>query len=125
MERATHTITIQCRCLQVTASGYYAWRRRPESQRTRDDRRLTVLVRASFDASRQRYGSPRIHEDLREQHEAISRKRGQATPVDSQTGFLLHPRGLCERVFQRLTGQFGRRFETGQHAENPRGRLRY
>ena len=29
-----------------------------------DDRRLTVLVRASFDASRQRYGSPRIHEDL-------------------------------------------------------------
>jgi len=36
---------------------------------------LTVLVRASFDARRQRYGTPRIHEDLREQHEAISRKR--------------------------------------------------
>jgi putative transposase len=75
VERASHTITILCRCLQVTPSGYYAWRRRPESQRTRDDRRLTVLVRASFDASRQRYGSPRIHKDLREQHEAISRKR--------------------------------------------------
>jgi putative transposase len=75
VERASHTITILCRCLQVTPSGYYAWRRRPESQRSRDDRRLTVLVRASFDASRQRYGSPRIHEDLREQDEAISRKR--------------------------------------------------
>ena len=75
VERASHTITILCRCLQVTPSGYYAWRRRPESRRTRDDRRLTVLVRASFDASRQRYGSPRIHEDLREQHEAVSRKR--------------------------------------------------
>jgi putative transposase len=75
VERASHTITILCRCLQVTPSGYYAWRRRPESRRTRDDRRLTVLVRASFDASRQRYGSPRIHEDLRDQHEAISRKR--------------------------------------------------
>jgi transposase InsO family protein len=61
--------------LQVTPSGYYAWRHRPESQRTRDDRRLTVLVRASFDASRQRYGSPRIHEDLRDQQEAVSRKR--------------------------------------------------
>ena len=69
-EHDADTITILCRCLQVTPSGYYAWRRRPESQRTRDDRRLTVLVRASFDASRQRYGSPRIHEDLREQHEA-------------------------------------------------------
>jgi len=75
VERASHTITILCRCLQVTPSGYYAWRGRPESQRTRDDRRLTVLVRASFEASRQRYGSPRIHEDLREQDEAISRKR--------------------------------------------------
>jgi putative transposase len=75
VERASHTIIILCRCLQVTPSGYYAWRRRPESQRTRDDRRLTVLVRASFDASRQRYGSPRIHEDLRDQHEAVSRKR--------------------------------------------------
>ena len=75
VEKASHTITILCRCLQVTPSGYYAWRRRPESQRTRDDRRLTVLVRASFDASRQRYGSPRIHEDLRAQQEAVSRKR--------------------------------------------------
>ena len=34
-----------------------------------------MLVRASFDASRQRYGSPRIHADLREQREAVSRKR--------------------------------------------------
>src|SRR4051812_40057314 len=75
VERASHTITILCRCLQVTASGYYAWRQRPESQRTREDRRLTVLVRAAFAASRQRYGSPRIHEDLRELDEAVSRKR--------------------------------------------------
>ena len=75
VERASHTITILCRCLQVTPSGYYAWRRRPESQRTRADRRLTVLVRASFDASRRRYGSPRIHEDLRTQQETVSRKR--------------------------------------------------
>ena len=75
VERASHTITILCRCLQVTPSGYYAWRGRPESQRTRDDRRLTVMVRASFEASRQRYGSPRIHEDLREQDEAISLNR--------------------------------------------------
>jgi putative transposase len=32
-------------------------------------------VRASFDASKQRYGSPRIHEDLIEQQERVSRKR--------------------------------------------------
>jgi transposase InsO family protein len=36
---------------------------------------LKVLVQASFAASKQRYGSPRIHEDLIEQHEQVSRKR--------------------------------------------------
>ena len=40
-----------------------------------EDRRLTVLVRASFEASKQRYGSPRVHEDLLEQEEHVSRKR--------------------------------------------------
>lgn len=75
VEKARHTITILCRCLAVTRSGFYAWHRRPESTRSRDDRRLKVLVRASFDESKQRYGSPRIHEDLIEQQEQVSRKR--------------------------------------------------
>jgi transposase InsO family protein len=75
VEKATHAVTILCRCLEVTRSGFYAWYRRPESPRSRDDRRLTVLVQASFDESKQRYGSPRIHEDLIERHEQVSRKR--------------------------------------------------
>jgi putative transposase len=64
-----------CRALAVTRSGFYAWCRRPESAHTQRDRRLKVLVRASFDASKQRYGSPRIHRDLEEQDEPVSRKR--------------------------------------------------
>lgn len=64
-----------CRCLRVTRSGFYAWCERPESARARENRRLGVLVRASFDGSRQRYGSPRIHADLQEQGERVSRKR--------------------------------------------------
>ena len=74
-KKAEHTVTILCRCLRVTRSGFYAWQRRPESTHTRDDRRLTVLVRASFEESKQRYGSPRIHADLIEQDQHISRKR--------------------------------------------------
>ena len=70
-----HTVTILCRCLDVTPSGFYAWCRRPESAHARDDRRLKVLVRASFEESKQRYGSPRVHEDLIEQQERVSRKR--------------------------------------------------
>jgi len=59
----------------VTRSGFYAWQRRPESTHARDDRRLKVLVRVSFEESKHRYGSPRVHEDLLEQHEHVSRKR--------------------------------------------------
>jgi transposase InsO family protein len=64
-----------CRALDVASSGFYAWCRRPESPHAQRDRRLRVLVRASFDESKHRYGSPRIHEDLLEQHIRVSRKR--------------------------------------------------
>jgi putative transposase len=64
-----------CQVLGASASGYYAWCRRSESAHAQRDRQLRVLVRASFDASRQRYGSPRIHEDLLEQEVRVSRKR--------------------------------------------------
>ena len=74
-KKAEHTVSMLCRCLRVTRSGFYAWQRRPESTHARDDRRLKVLVRASFEESKHRYGSPRVHEDLREQHEHVSRKR--------------------------------------------------
>lgn len=74
-EKVHHTLSLLCRCLRVTRSGFYAWQQRPESARTQRDRQLKVLVRASFEASDHRYGSPRIHEDLREQGERVSRKR--------------------------------------------------
>jgi len=74
-EKASHSLMILCRCLRVTRSGFYAWQRRPESVHTKRDRHLKVLVRASFDASKHRYGSPRIYKDLRKQDERVSRKR--------------------------------------------------
>jgi transposase InsO family protein len=74
-EKASYPLAKLCRWLGVTRSGFYAWRQRPESPHAREDRRLKVLVRASFAASKQRYGSPRIHQDLLEQQEHVSRKR--------------------------------------------------
>ena len=61
--------------MHVSTSGFYASRSRPESAHSQTDRRLRVLVQASFDESKQRYGSPRVHEDLLEQDEHVSRKR--------------------------------------------------
>ena len=74
--KAHHSLTLLCRCLRVTRSGFYAWQQRPESARATRDRQLKVLVRASFAVSKGRYGSPRIHRDLLEDHqERVSRKR--------------------------------------------------
>lgn len=74
-EKADFPIRTLCQVLQVSPSGYYAARNRPESAHARDDRRLRVLVRASFEASRQRYGSPRVHADLIEQKISVAQKR--------------------------------------------------
>ena len=60
--------------LGISASGYYAWCRRSASAHAYRDQQLRVLVRVSFEASKQRYGSPRIYEDLREQAVLVSRK---------------------------------------------------
>ena len=74
-KKAEHTVTMLCRCMHVTRSGFYAWRRRPVSAHGQEDARLRVKVRAFFAASNRRYGSPRIHEDLREDGHRVSRKR--------------------------------------------------
>ena len=74
-EKACFRISQLCRALDVAPSGFYAWSRRPESAHAQRDRRLRVLVRTSFEASHQRYGSPRVHEDLLEQGIRVSRKR--------------------------------------------------
>jgi putative transposase len=93
--KAEHTVSILCRCMDVARSGFYAWCRRPESTRAREDRRLKVLVHASFTESRRRYGSPRIHEDLIAQHEPVSRKRVIR---------LMQEEGLVARPKRRSTG---------------------
>ena len=74
-EKAHHSLAVLCRCLRVTRSGFHAWQTRPESAHAKRDTQLKVLVRTSFEASKGRYGSPRIHKDLQEQQEAVSRKR--------------------------------------------------
>ena len=54
-----------CKLLEVSRSGFYAWLRRGESRRSRENRRLTALIRQEHEKSRQTYGSPRIHAALK------------------------------------------------------------
>jgi putative transposase len=74
VEKAHYPVTLLCRVLQVARSGFYAWLSRGESARARWDRELLPLIQESFEASRQTYGSPRVHEDLRAQGVPCSRR---------------------------------------------------
>jgi len=64
-----------CRVLDVSASGYYAWRKREPSQHARSDAELVEQVKKTFRAKRGRYGSPRVHAELRAQGVHCARKR--------------------------------------------------
>ena len=75
VEKAHHAVRRLCRVLAVTPSGYYAWVHRRPSQRQRDNHRLQVRIRAIHAASRGTYGSPRVHEQLRQEGCPAGRER--------------------------------------------------
>jgi putative transposase len=62
--RDLYPIRLMCRLLDVAASGYYAWRRRPEPQRVQRNRELLEKIRSIHAASKGVYGSPRVHAEL-------------------------------------------------------------
>lgn len=64
-ERANHTVTILCRVLEVSASGYYKWRKGELTPSQKRRARLLERILEIFEESRQTYGSPRVYEQLR------------------------------------------------------------
>jgi putative transposase len=75
VHRATHRVSVLCRVLGVSTSGYYAWVVRPASNRARADANLMARVRAIHERSRGTYGVPRVHAELVADKIAIGRKR--------------------------------------------------
>jgi len=64
-EKANYPLTVLCRVLKVSRSGYYAFEKRGPSKRESSDRELTVQIQEVHQKSRQTYGSPRVHRELR------------------------------------------------------------
>jgi transposase InsO family protein len=74
-EKATYPVDILCAVLGVSRSGYYAWKKRPPSARSKSDARLAVEIAATHERSRKRYGSPRVHRALRRRGLRVGKKR--------------------------------------------------
>jgi putative transposase len=74
-EKAAFPVTVLCRTLAVSRAGFYAAQARPPAARARADNRLAVEIVAIHGESRQRYGSPRVHAELRARGQGVSRKR--------------------------------------------------
>ena len=74
-EKARLPVALMCAVLGVSRAGFYAWRSRPQAARTIENQRLAIKVAAIHSQSHRRYGSPRVHRELREQGVRTGRKR--------------------------------------------------
>jgi putative transposase len=74
-EKASYPVSVLCKVLKVSRSGYYDWKGRPPSRRSREDAALTSKIREIHERSRKTYGSPRVHAELRAIGVRCSRKR--------------------------------------------------
>jgi transposase InsO family protein len=74
-QRVHFPVSRLCQVLEVSVSGYYAWRKRPLSQREMANQELVRRIETIYTASEQSYGSPRVYAELRAQGCRCNRKR--------------------------------------------------
>ena len=91
--RAVFQVRAMCAVLEVSASGYYAWRDRPESLRAAANRVLCEDIRRVHADRRGRYGSPRVHAALCAAGRQVGRNR---------VAGLMHRHGIRARQKRRF-----------------------
>ena len=70
-----HPVSLMCESLDVSRSGYYAWRQHQPSVRQQASTQLMDRIKRVFDAHKGRAGAPRITRLLRQEGLMVSRKR--------------------------------------------------
>ena len=74
-EKTNHPISLMCRVLGVSRSGFHAWEQRAPSERALVDARLSERIHEMYARSRDSYGARRIYLDLRDENVRVGRKR--------------------------------------------------
>jgi putative transposase len=86
-----------CPLLNLSRSGYYAWKNRPASVRDQENERLMVHVRRIYAEGRGEYGSPTVCGTLRDEGHRVNPKR--IARLMRETGL----RSKVGRRFKRTT----------------------
>jgi len=68
-------ISLCCRTLQISSSGYYAWLKRPLSERKTEDERVWQKIKQHWEGSRKTYGRLRLTKKLKSEGEVIGKNR--------------------------------------------------
>lgn len=86
--RNEYPVRLMCRCLEVSASGYYDWQDREPRPRAQENARLVRRIREIHEDSRGVIGAPRMHEDLLDEGEVVSLNRvGRLMAADRIQGW--------------------------------------
>jgi len=70
-----YCVSLMCRLLSVSCSGYYAWYKRPDSLCRQRNKALTVKIKSIFDEEKSRAGAIRIMKRLNQEGESVGRHR--------------------------------------------------
>jgi transposase InsO family protein len=73
--RSWHGVQRMCRVIGASRSGYYRWRRQPQSKRQKENEKILMEIKESHKNSRRVYGSPRITKDLQARGTKCSENR--------------------------------------------------
>ena len=90
-----YPVGLMCRAMQVTYSGYWNWRQRPEGVRELKARKLLAAISEVYLESGRTYGSPRVYHELQRRGVQCSRDR---------VASLMRQYGMRSRHYKRLLG---------------------
>ena len=73
-QRDRFPVSVMCRVLKVSTSGFYAWQTRCPSQRQNRREKIAAAAEAAYYKSHRVYGYRKVHDDLQEQRIACCRE---------------------------------------------------
>jgi len=100
---------MMCRLYAVTRAGYYAWRSRERSERERQNAALSEQIRVVHAQSRGTYGSPRVHQALRQRGCRVGKHRVarlmRAHGIKARVATIRYTNPSIQRFFGKIANQ--------------------